>query len=166
MYIRLNRTHGAFWTGGKGLFLNQTSLLLFHLLLSVSVSFFYFCVPIFSFFLFPFLSLALLRRNTAPLYLQAQNALELGWQVLRQNSPAGTQRQLARVTQCCSWTQQQPNSLKTNSAESSVRQRQGWWSAEFCSIGWLWRELEEIFFPFFSLKYIGLARCQNLCQNP
>lgn len=136
MYIRLNSTHWAFWSGGKRLFLYPTSLLLFHLLF-LSVPFFDFCVPIFSFFLFLFLSLALLRRNTAPSYLQAQSALYLGWQVFRQNSLTGTQRQLVRATQCCSWTQQQPNSLKTNSAESSARQRQGWWNAGLCSIGWL-----------------------------
>lgn len=164
MYLKLNKTHWAFWSGGKGLSLTKPPCSY-----SICCSFlspsFTFVFPsslfflLFSFSLFPFHSLALLRKSTAP-FVPISIKCSPSWggrYHLGRTDPLAHRRQLACIThccgssnnQCCSWTQQQPDSLKTNSAESSAMQRQGWWSAVLCGIRWLWQELERIYFFFF-----------------
>lgn len=117
-HIRLNRTHWAFWSGGKGLSLAEPPCSFLSL-------YFTFVLPssvfplLFSFSLFPFHALALLREERCPFcpwehINNNKTLLQMGWRESGQTS------QLARVTHCCghqipSWTQHQPKSLKTNS---------------------------------------------------
>lgn len=83
----------------EGAFFNKTSLLLFHLLL-LSVSFFYFCIPIFSFFpslLFFAVPISLpgpAQEEYSPFCTYKHKMLaKLGWQVsFRQNRSTGTQK--------------------------------------------------------------------------
>lgn len=127
-------------TWREGAFFNKISLLLFHPLL-LSVPFFYFCIPIFSFFpsllFFTPVPISLpspARGEYGPFCTYKHKMLsKMGWRVSLRTDPLAHSSQLACIThccgssnsQCCSWTQQQPNSLNTNSAESSAMQRQG-----------------------------------------
>lgn len=169
----------------EGAFFNKTSLLLIHPLL-LSVPFFYFCIPIFSFFSLVFsfpVPISLpgpAQGEYSPFCTYKHKTLsktrwrvslteQVGWHTAAGWQLAGiTHCRGSANSRCRSWTQQQPNSLKTNSSESSAMQRQGWQSTVLHGTRWLWQELEGIFFFFPSSfsKYTTLSRCRKFCQNP
>lgn len=162
MYIRLNRTHWAFWSRGKGVALTKPPALSLTLVFPSSFNFFS---------LFPwshFNSLALFGKSTASFVPTKCSQRWGGRYPLGRTDPLAHSRQLAPITHCCSssnslccsWTQQQPNGFKTNSAESSAAKAG---LTEHRHTGW--QELEGIFFPF-SLSTYPLPGAETSAKIP
>lgn len=145
-YIRLKRTQWAFWSGGKGFFFNQISLLL----LPSAAPFCSFLLLLCSrllFFLAPISLPGPTQEECSPFVPTSTKCSVVGLAGIQ----AEQQHGYPEAAGSCNPVLQLDSAAAKhfNSAESSMRQRQGWQSAGLCSIGWLWRELEVIFFLFF-----------------